>query len=298
MASSPDISAPLGLLAAWGNLPLAIAEAVRRQGRQVVCLALRDHADPALFQTCHACRWLGAAQFGKAIRFFRRHGVRHATMAGKFHKVSLYRPGLVWRAFPDWAFLREFHPYFLTMSRDRRDDTLLGAVCTAFAKQGIEFAPATDYAPELLAKPGVPTRRTPTRREWNDVAFGWRLAKELGRLDVGQSVAVKDRAVLAVEAIEGTDRCIARAGELCPIGGFTVVKTAKPQQDMRFDVPTIGRQTIESLIAAGGRCLAVETGMTILLEQDELVRLADRHGISIVVVDDAHEAARHAASAA
>jgi DUF1009 family protein len=133
-------------------------------------------------------------------------------------------------------------------------------------------------------RPGVLTRRPPTAAEEKDIAFGWDLAKEMGRLDVGQSVAVKERAVLAVEAIEGTDRAIARAGELCRAGGFVVVKVAKPQQDMRFDVPTIGRTTVESLRRAGGRVLAIEAGKTILIDPDEAVGLADRCGITIVAL--------------
>src|SRR5262249_29485322 len=127
-------------------------------------------------------------------------------------------------------------------------------------------------------------RRPPSRAEESDITFGWELAKEMGRLDVGQSVAVKERAVLAVEAIEGTDRAIARAGELCPAGGFVVVKVAKPQQDMRFDVPTVGCATIESMYRAGGRVLAVEAGKTIVIDQDETVALANRYGITMVAL--------------
>src|SRR5205807_3169914 len=130
--------------------------------------------------------------------------------------------------------------------------------------------------------PGVLTRRPPTSRETDDITFGWELAKEMGRLDVGQSVSVKERAVLAVEAIEGTDRAIARAGELCRVGGFVVVKVAKPQQDMRFDVPTVGCTTVESIHQAGGRVLAIEAGKTIVIDQAQTVALADRYGISIV----------------
>ena len=129
---------------------------------------------------------------------------------------------------------------------------------------------------------GVLTRRSPTAAEWKDIEFGWVLAKEMGRLDVGQSVAVIDRAVLAVEAIEGTDQAIARAGQLCPRGGFTTVKVAKPQQDMRFDVPTVGTTTVEMICKSGGRVLAIEAGRTILLDEVETVALADRCGISIV----------------
>lgn len=133
-------------------------------------------------------------------------------------------------------------------------------------------------------RPGILTRRAPTAREERDIAFGWEMAKEMGRLDVGQSVAVKERTVLAVEAIEGTDRAILRAGELCRAGGFVVVKVAKPRQDMRFDVPTVGCQTIENLRQAGGRVLAIEAGKTIVLDQTETVALADRYGITLVAL--------------
>jgi DUF1009 family protein len=134
----------------------------------------------------------------------------------------------------------------------------------------------------LLVRPGVLTRRQPTAREQADIDYGWNLAKEMGRLDVGQSVAVRDRAVLAVEAIEGTDAAIRRAGGLCPTGGFVVVKVAKPQQDMRFDVPTVGPSTIRSIQAAGGKVLAIEAGKTILIDEADTVRLADEAGITIV----------------
>ncbi len=160
----------------------------------------------------------------------------------------------------------------------------MGAIVRTFDRHGVVFKPATDYAPELLVKEGCLTFRQPSAAEQKDIEFGWRLAKEIGRLDVGQSVAVKDRAPLAIEAIEGTDECIRRAGQLCRKGGFTVVKVAKPKQDMRFDVPTIGLGTIETLAAAGGRVLAIEAGRTIILDQAQVVELARRHGIAIVAL--------------
>jgi len=156
-----------------------------------------------------------------------------------------------------------------------------------FAHDGIHFESALQLCPELLVNAGVLTRRRPTSREEADIAFGWDMARKMGELDVGQSVAVKELAVLAVEAIEGTDRMIARAGELCRAGGFTVVKVAKPRQDMRFDVPTVGTSTIETIHRAGGRVLAIEAGKTIILEQTETVTLADRYGISIVAWTEA-----------
>ena len=164
----------------------------------------------------------------------------------------------------------------------RLQGLLLLGVIAEFAADNLHFESALDLCPELLVRPGVLTRRPPNAREEADIAFGWELAKEMGRLDVGQSVAVKERAVLAVEAIEGTDRAILRAGELCRSGGFVVVKVAKPQQDMRFDVPTVGRDTIETMSRAGARVLAIEAGRTVLLDEAETLALADRYGIAIL----------------
>ena len=172
------------------------------------------------------------------------------------------------------------------MTKDRRDDSLLGSVVGAYARAGITFAPATDFAPELLVKAGQLSRRAPSRAQMKDIEFGWRLAKEMGRLDVGQSVVVKGQAVMAIEAIEGTDLCLRRAGELCPQGGFTIVKVAKPQQDMRFDVPTIGLGTVQSLVEAGGSVLAVEAGKTIIIDQQQVIEYADQHGVVLVALTD------------
>jgi hypothetical protein len=163
---------------------------------------------------------------------------------------------------------------------------LLKAVIDLFALGWIELIPATDFAPELLVKQGQLTRRGPSVAELKDIVFGWKIAKEIGRLDIGQSVAVKHQAVLAVEAVEGTDQCIRRAGSLCPAGGFTVVKVAKPQQDMRFDVPTIGLGTLESMLAAGARILAVEAGRTIVLDEPEVIQFADQHKLILVALED------------
>jgi hypothetical protein len=174
--------------------------------------------------------------------------------------------------------------WFNHARRDNRDDSVLLNLISEFASDGMNFHSALDFCPELLVRSGTLTRRPPTEQEQLDIKFGWELAKEMGRLDVGQSVAVKERAVLAVEAIEGTDKAIARAGELCRRGGFVVIKVAKPRQDMRFDVPTVGCTTIETMHRAGGQVLAIETGKTIILDEAETVSLADRYGISIVAI--------------
>jgi DUF1009 family protein len=243
-----------------------------------------DLADPSLADICQDFQWLGWGRLGGAIRFFRRCGVEQATMAGKFHKTLIYQPRVWLRHRPDWKFIRTFFHYFITHKRDNKDDTLLGALTDAFAAHGITFQPATDFAPELLVKAGQIAGRSLSAAQQADIEFGWELAKHMGALDIGQSVCVKDRAVLAVEAIEGTDACILRAGELCKKGDFTVVKVAKPQQDMRFDVPTVGVRTLRTMLAAHARVLAIEGDRTILLDGDEFRKFAATHKISVVAL--------------
>ena len=281
----------VGLIAGWGRYPIVVAETLRRQGYGVYCLGLKDHADPAIAKACDDFSWVGLARIGRCVRFFRRHGITNATMAGKVHKVRLYERGAWFKHLPDWRGLKTFYPHFIRTHKDRRDDTLLGAIVETFAKEGITMGPATDYAPELLIGSGQLTVRAPSTAQWKDIQFGWELAKEMGRLDIGQSVAIKDRAALAIEAIEGTDECIRRAGKLCPAGGFSVVKVAKPQQDMRFDVPTIGLGTIRVMVEAGARVLAVEAGRTIIVDQAEVLRYAEQHGLAIVSLESAQQVA-------
>lgn len=277
---------PIGMIAGWGQYPVVVAEGLRRQGRRLFIVGAAGHADAAaLAPLAERYREIGLARLGSAIRFFRRAGVRRAVMAGKIHKVRLFDRGAWRHLIPDWTTFWTFFPHYGSRTRDRRDDTLLLAVVGAFAKEGIVFEPATDFLPELLIEPGTLGCRMPSAAQRQDIAFGWNIAKELGRLDIGQSVAVKGRAVLAVEAIEGTDACIRRAGQLCSSGGFTVVKVAKPQQDMRFDVPTIGIGTIRTLVEVGAAVLAVEAGKTILLDRDEVIRFANQHGLTLVAVD-------------
>lgn len=275
----------IGVLAGWGRYPLVVVEALTRQGYSVYCAGVREHADPKLIEMSADFRWIGVAKLGTAIRFFRRHGVRQALMAGKIHKFTLFRPWAWFQHLPDWRTWRRFYKHFLLSRRDRRDDTLLTAVVSEFALDGIVFGPATDFVPELLVKNGQLTGRAPSVAQWKDIQFGWELAKTLGGLDVGQSVAIKGRAALAVEAIEGTDECIRRAGKLCESGGFSVVKVAKPKQDMRFDVPTIGLLTLQTMVEAGASCLAIEAGRTIIIDQPDVVRFADRHRLAIVALE-------------
>jgi DUF1009 family protein len=291
--SSPEISAMpiastvpqrVGLLAGAGRFPITFARAAREQGHYVYCVGVRDMVSPELAELCDHFETTPLAWMGRPIRLFRRAGITRAVMAGKIEKTVLFHPFRLFRLLPDWRALRMWYRF---AARDKKDDTLLMAVIDEFQRDGIEFGSALDFCPNLLAKHGFLTRRKPTTAQWKDIRFGWEMAKEMGRLDIGQSVIIKDTAVIAVEAIEGTDRCIRRAGELCRSGGFTVVKVAKPRQDMRFDVPTIGTQTLQTMYECGGKVLAIECEKTIVLDQEDVVKMADKFGIAIVSVSAA-----------
>ncbi len=282
--SSPE--PPIGLLAGWGSFPFAVACALRKQGRRVVGIGIRDHAEPRLADLCDEFDWIGIGGIGKAVRLFRQWGVSQATMAGKVHKVLLFQPRWWLKHRPDWKTLRAFSPHFLAGTKDRKDDTLLQTVVDIFARDGITFEPATNFAPELLVPAGHIAGRRLSDKEHRDVTFGWNLARQMGGLDVGQTVCVKNQAVIAVEAIEGTDACIRRAGELCKGGGFTVVKVAKPNQDMRFDVPTVGPQTLESIATAGGNTLAIEAARTILLDGKQFSEAATSMKLSVCALEE------------
>ncbi len=282
----------VGLLAGGGRFPILFAEGARAQGHRVIGVGVQGMAPDMLASICDEYYSFPIGRMGRAIRLFKKAKAKRVVMAGKIDKTVMYGPMGIWGLIPDW---RAIHCWWTYAWRDRKDDTLLLAVISEFERDGITFESALDYCPELLVKHGFLTRRKPSASQWKDIRFGWELAKEMGRLDVGQSVAVNDLAVIAVEAIEGTDRCIRRAGELCRRGGFTVVKVAKPQQDMRFDVPTIGLQTIQTMHESGGRVLAVEANKTIIIDSPEVVELADRFGIAIISLNAEELALTHAA---
>ena len=273
---------PVGLIAGAGRFPILFAEKARASGIPVICVGIAGMADPVLREICPQFRWLRRMSIGFCIDSFKRGGATRFTLAGKLHKHLLMRPWRWLSLVPDYRALRL---WYVRQKSDRRDDSLLLALIAEFRGEGLECASALELVPELLVKPGVPTRRKPTATEELDIKFGWALAKEMGRLDIGQSVMVRESAVLAVEAIEGTDRAIARAGELCGRNRFVVVKVAKPKQDMRFDVPTVGTTTIEVMRQAGATLLAIEAGRTIFLDEAETIALADKYNIAIAAID-------------
>lgn len=288
---SPPIPPPkkIGLVAGWGKYPLYLAHALRAAGYDVYGVGILNHVSPELRPLCKEYAEAGLGKMKKILTFLRRHGCTDALMAGKLDKRLVIDPYIFPRQLPDFFTIKTFFSIFFRMQRDRRDDTLLLSIVEAFAQRGIRFLPVTDFAPELLVNRQKLTRRGPSRAQWKDICFGWQLAKDMGRLDVGQSVCVKNQAALAVEAIEGTDECIRRAGALCPSGGFTVVKVAKPQQDMRFDVPTFGLLTLQTMIESGAKVLAIESNKTIFIDKQEVIDFADMHHLVVVSItaDDA-----------
>jgi DUF1009 family protein len=263
----------LGLIAGNGRFPLIFAETARRLGIEVIAVAHRGETPQEIAGLVRDLTWIRVGELGKIIRTFKRAGVSRAVMAGGISKprhLAGVRPDLRGAA-------------FLAKTRSLQDDVLLRGVAAELARDGIAVVESTLFLGELVPQPGAVSRRKPSAREWEDIRFGFAVAKDIGRWDVGQSVVVKNGAVLAVEGIEGTDAAIRRAGEFAR-GGIVVVKVSKPHQDLRFDVPAVGSTTIEVLHAVGGRVLALEAGRTIMLDRDALVAAADAAGISVVAL--------------
>lgn len=283
---------PLGLVAGWGRFPIELAQHARARGRDVVVAAIKEHANDELQSLARDMRYFGVAKLGAQMKFFEKHGVRDVLLAGKLFKDRILFHGWGWVGhLPDLTCLVTVYDSFISRRADQRDDTLLGAVVRAYSARGMTVIPSVAVAPELMAEEGVLTRRAPNKRESTDIAFGWRIARDMGRLDIGQSITVRDRTVLGVEAIEGTDALISRMTELCPRGGFTLVKVAKPQQDMRFDVPTIGLRTVEQLHRAGGSAIAIEAGRTIFVDREQTIRRANELGLTLVSISVPDQAA-------
>lgn len=220
----------------------------------------------------------GLVRLGRWIRIFRRERATEAIMAGSVRKADMYGRFRLLRYLPDFSSLKVWY----IRARDKRNDSILGAVADFMAEKGIPLSDCVRYCPEAMAPEGVLTTNRPGGGIERDVAFGWPIAKRIGELDIGQSIAVKEREVIAVEAIEGTDALIGRAGELCRSGGWSLIKVAKPSQDMRFDVPTVGPDTITRLSESGCRALIIEAGKTVIIDRQEMLTLADRKGICVI----------------
>lgn len=278
MINSRGSSSCLGLIAGAGDFPIQVTQGAKRAGCRVTVVGLRGLADPELAELADEFRWAGIARLGRWIRVLRRAGAKSVILAGSVKKTDMYSRFRVLRYLPDWTSARL---WFFRL-RDKRNDAVLAAVADEFARHGIIMESCVKYTPEQLAAEGVLTRRQPSEAQLRDAEFGWRIAKEMGRLDIGQSVAVKETEVVAVEAIEGTDRMIERAGALVKSGGWTLVKVAKPNQDMRFDVPTIGPETIANLTRNRAGMVVIEAGLTVILDREQTMAAADRAGIVVL----------------
>jgi UDP-2,3-diacylglucosamine hydrolase len=272
---SQPSSEVLGLIAGQGVFPLEVARTARLRGVRIACVALRDQTRPEIEAAVESITWIYPGEVGAGLAAFRAAGVREVVMAGKVSKSDLVQN-------PDALRLDAKAAGLMSEIGDRKDDTILGKLADFIETLGLRLLPQYALTPELLAPEGVLTRTQPTAAQRADIAFGVPIAKTIGDLDIGQTVVVKDRAVLAVEAIEGTDAAIPRAGAIA--SGACAVKVAKPSQDPRFDVPTIGPGTVAVLAEAKIAVLAIEADATVVLERDAVVREADAHGIAIVAV--------------
>jgi len=263
-------SEPLGLIAGNGLFPFLVARAARQAGRPVVAVAIREEASAELEAQVDAFHWVGLGQLGRCIEVLRGAGVREAVMAGQVKHRQIFSDIV-----PDLKLMG-----VLARLAVKSTDSLIGGIAEALAREGIKLLPSTALLGDQMAAEGAMSRRTPSRDERRDVDYGLRVARELGRLDLGQTVVVKDRAAVALEAMEGTDEVIRRAGRIAG-PGCTVVKVAKPQQDMRFDVPVVGAGTIAAMHEAGAKTLGVEAGRTLLLDRAEVLAAADTAGIAV-----------------
>jgi DUF1009 family protein len=264
------MSQNIGLIAGRGQFPLLFAQAARQQGARVIAVGHRGETDPALASFVTELHWIAVGQLGKIIRIFKAAGVRQAVMAGGISRGRLFREFR-----PDWRAIG-----VIRRAGAGRDDRLLRAVADELAAEGITIAPSTLFLPDLLAAVGQLGRRPPTPEEMADIDLGVRVAKELGRLDLGQCVVVRRQVVVALETVEGTDETIRRGGTLAGPGAV-VVKVSKPGQDLRFDVPAVGLTTIATMRQVKAAALAVEAGLTLIFDRPEMLKTADQAGIAV-----------------
>jgi DUF1009 family protein len=275
-----------GLIAGNGRFPFMVVAGARRAGVALSVAAIREETDPSIEDEVERLTWVGIGQLGKMIKFFKGEGVEKAIMAGQVKHVQIFS-----RAVPDARMLR----MLLKLPR-RNTNSLIGAVAAELASEGIDLIDSTFFLQDYLPSPGNLTNRKPNAAERADVEYGLEIAREMAGLDLGQTIVVRGKACVAIEAMEGTDETIRRAGELLGGGGrarkrlrltsgaLTVLKLSKPDQDMRFDVPVIGVPTIETMIAAGATCLCISAGKTLMFDRDEMIAIANKHKLAILAV--------------
>jgi len=261
----------IGLIAGSGKFPILIAETAARGGLKIIAVVHKGETDPELEKKVSSITWVGLGQFGHLLEAFKLSGVNKVLMAGGINKTNMFKNlRLDLKGMAIAGKLLVYH-----------DDDILRAVANELEKEGIRVVSSAIYLPELLAPEGCFTKRRPNKEELTDIEFGWEMAKELGRLDIGHCVVVKRKTVLALEAIEGTDKTILRGGELAHKGAV-VIKVCKPDQDLRFDLPAVGLNTIKTMSRVKASTLAIESGKTLVFDKEAMIRLANERGISII----------------
>ena len=264
----------IGLIAGNRKFPLIVSKAAKKGNFYIVAIAIKGDTSPKLNKFVDKIYWLGLDEFSRLFEIFKKEGVSKVIMAGQISPRRLFS-----REIDKDEKLKNL----FTGMKDKKTDTIFGAIADKLKESGIELLDSTIFIKDFLPKKGTLTKSEPDFSGWEDVYFGLELAKEIAYLDIGQTVAVKDKAIVAVEALEGTDNLIKRAGKISR-GGFTVVKVSKPRQDMRFDIPVAGLNTVKNLVKAGAGCLAIEADKTLFIDKEKSVELADKKGISIVAV--------------
>jgi len=264
----------IGLVAGEGRLPILFARVAKEKGDTVIAFGLKGVTDPELEEHVHKLHWLEWGKWQKAVMLLPIERIKKIIMLGKLKKETVFKGD---------SQLDAEAKKIMDKLGDKKDYAILNEVGRILGKLGVEVLDSTIYFKDLIPSPGVLTKRSPTKAESDDIDYAKNIAKELSGFDIGQTVVVKDKTVVAIEAMEGTDETIARAGTLVR-GPFSVVKVARPKQDMRFDVPLVGLDTLQALIAAGGSVLALEADKTLIMDKEELVKLADHHGISVTVI--------------
>lgn len=262
----------VGLIAGGGRFPLLVAASAKQQGHEVVAVAIKEEAAPEIEEVADRCYWVSLGELTKLIKHLKQEQITEAVMAGRVRHASIFSS-----IRPDWKLLK-----LLTSLPRKNTDALLGALANVLAEEGIELVDSTRFLEPNLVKEGALTRREPNGDERADIEYGREVAAALVGYDIGQTVVICERACIAVEAMEGTNDAIVRAGELSNGRPLTVVKMAKPNQDMRFDVPVIGPTTIEKMQQVNATALAVEAGKTLVLDREELIEAADKARIAIV----------------
>ncbi len=262
-----------GLIAGSGQFPNLVIEGAKRLGKRLVVVAIKDITAKEIEEIADKVLWVGIGQLGKMIKFFKSESVEKAIMAGQVKHIQIFSGAL-----PDWRMAKMLY----NLPR-RNTDSLIGGIADELQKDGIELIDSTYFCHDNLAQTGVLTKRNPNDFELTNIDYGLKIANEIARLDLGQTIVVRASACVAIEAMEGTDATIKRAGELAK-GKLTVIKVAKPLQDMRFDVPVIGLPTIQTMINAGATCLSITAEKTLIFDKDAMINLANQHKICVIGV--------------